>query len=456
MNRAASGLSLRLRLTLTLVALFAAGGAVTAAIGYRDAHAQIDRILDAHLVQAASLLVAQASHELREVSEEDLKDLAPYHQQIAFQIWGPDGDLILRTRQAPRLGFAQLGAGLHEVRSDGRLWRVYVAWDEARETMAQVAEDHAERVVLARRIAFATVLPMLIALPLLGLGAAWLVARGLKPLADVSTELERRGPRALEPLPPQGLPAEVQPLVNRLNDLLERVRRSLEQERSFASNAAHELRNPLAALRAQAEVARDSRDAQGARTALDAVILACDRLTRLVEQLLALARVEELGTPSTPIRLDSLARDVAAVLAPRAIAGGGDLALESPGPVQCAGNASLLEAVLRNLIDNALRHGGAGASVRVSVEQDDGGCTLTVEDDGHGVAADRIGQLGNRFERADATPDSGSGLGLAIVERIARWHGGTLAFAPGANGRGLKVSLRLPPPPQAEPQPQRL
>ena len=445
MSTPASGLSLRRRLTLTLVALFAAGGAVTAAIGYRDAHAQIDRILDAHLVQSASLLVAQASHELREVSEEDLNDLAPYHQQVAFQIWGPDGDLILRTRQAPRLRFDQLAVGLHEVQADGRLWRVYVAWDKARETMAQVAEDHAERVVLARRIAFATVLPMLIALPLLGLGAGWLVARGLKPLVEVSNELERRGPHALAPLPPRALPAEVQPLVNRLNELLERVRRSLEQERSFASNAAHELRNPLAALRAQAEVARDSRDSQVARTALDAVILACDRLTRLVEQLLALARVEELGTPSTPIRLDVLARDVAAALAPRAIAAGGDLALESPGPVHCAGNASLLEAVLRNLIDNALRHGGAGVSVRVCVAQDAEGCTLTVEDDGHGVASDRIGQLGNRFERADATPDTGSGLGLAIVERIARWHRGSLEFAPGGNGRGLRVTLRLPP-----------
>lgn len=444
MNSVASGPSLRRNLTLTLVALFAAGGAVTAAFGYRDAHAQIDRILDSHLVQAGSLLVAQASHELREVNEQDLKDLAPYHQQIAFQIWGPDGDLILRTRQAPRLRFDQLGAGLHEVESGGRSWRVYVAWDTAHETMAQVTEDHAERIVLARRIAFATVLPMLIALPLLGLGAGWLVARGLRPLVEVSAELERRGPRALAPLSPQTLPAEVQPLVNRLNDLLERVRRSLEQERSFASNAAHELRNPLAALRAQAEVARDSRDAQVARTALDAVILACDRLTRLVEQLLALARVEELGTPSTPVRLDALARDVAAALAPRAIAGGGDLALESPGPVHCAGNASLLEAALRNLIDNALRHGGAGVSVRVCVSQDSAGCTLTVEDDGQGVAMDRIGQLGNRFERADATPDTGSGLGLAIVERIAHWHRGSLEFARGTNGRGLAVVLRLP------------
>ena len=446
MNRPPSGASLRRRLTLTLVALFAAGGALTAAIGYRDAHAQIDRILDSHLVQAGSLLAAQASHELREVNEADLADLSPYRQHVTFQIWGRDGDLILRTRDAPRIAFAQFGTGLHEVRSDGRLWRIYVTRDRALETLVQVAEDHTERIVLARRIAFATVLPMLIALPLLGLGAGWLVASGLRPLAEVSAELERRGPHALEPVATQPLPTEVQPLVNRLNVLLERVRRSLEQERSFASNAAHELRNPLAALRAQAEVARDSRDAKVARTALDAVILACDRLTRLIEQLLALARVEELGTPSTPVRLDALARDVVAALAPAAIAAGGDLALETAGPVECAGNASLLEAALRNLLDNALRHGGSGVNVRVSVQPDESGCTLLVQDDGAGVAADSIGRLGNRFERADAAPDTGSGLGLALVERIARWHGGSLSFEPGSDGRGLSVTLRLPRP----------
>lgn len=444
MNSAASGASLRRRLTFTLLALFAAGGAVTAAVGYRDAHAQIDRVLDAHMVQAATLLAAQASHELREVNEADLTDLSPYRQQITFQIWGRDADLILRTRDAPHIGFAQLEPGLHEVESDGRLWRVYVTRDRARETLVQVAEDHTERIVLARRIAFATVLPMLIALPLLGLGAGWLVSRGLQPLVDVSAELERRGPRALEPLAPQPLPTEVQPLVNRLNELLERVRRSLEQERSFASNAAHELRNPLAALRAQAEVARDSRDAQVARTALDSVILACDRLTRLIEQLLALARVEELGTPSTPVRLDVVAHDVVAALAPRAFAGGGDLALEVAGPVEVAGNASLLEAALRNLVDNALRHGGATVNARVGVHQDDAGCTLSVEDDGTGVAADRIDRLGNRFERADAAPDTGSGLGLALVQRIAHWHGGSLTFETCASGRGLRVTLRLP------------
>ncbi|MFO1402489.1 MAG: ATP-binding protein [Steroidobacteraceae bacterium] len=219
---------------------------------------------------------------------------------------------------------------------------------------------------------------------------------------------------------------------------------AMDQERRFTANAAHELRTPLAALRVQAELAQSAGDAASGALALRQVIAACDRLTRLVAQLLVLARVDEEPGPRAPCRLDSLAREVIAAAAPRALAARQEIALDAPAAIEIDGHAELLAVLLRNLVDNALLHGGAPLHVELALRREGGQVSIRIQDDGRGVAVEALAQLGERFHRPEGTRAEGSGLGLALVRRIAEWHGGTLRFDAGPGGRGFSATVTLP------------
>jgi two-component system sensor histidine kinase QseC len=436
--------SLRTRLLVMLLGATALVWVAVALATWRDAHRQLDTLLDAHLAQSTSLLTMQSAHELRELDFADLADLAPYGQKVAFQIWDGGRELVLKSSDAPLTYFSPVQQGFSDVQIGAKRWRVYSSWDRAHLALVQVAEDSSVRDGLAARIASSTLLPLLLGLPLIALAVGWAVSRALHPLTLLGREVERRSPQALDPIGTDGVPVEVAPLVERLNPLFARVRQSLEQERRFTANAAHELRNPLAALRAQAEVARDANDAGRTRAALDHVIIACDRLTRLVGQLLLLARTGEQAAPREACRLDLLARDAVAALAPAALEAGQEVALEAALPVTVQGNATLLEALLRNLIDNALRHGGPAVHVLVTVGQRGGRALLEVLDDGRGVDAAALAMLGTPFQRPEGTAAAGSGLGLALVRRIAEWHDGEAVIGNAEGTRGLRVEVSLP------------
>lgn len=442
--------SLRRLLRRTLLAVTSLAWLVAVAATWYDAAREIDTLLDAHLAQSARLLIAQSAHELEEVDLEDLRELAPYGQQVAFQVWDERGALVLRSADAPTTRFAPgLDSGLADAEVAGESWRVYSGRDRRGRALVQVAERHAVRDRIARQVALNALWPLLLALPVLALLLGWIVGRALRPLDRLGLEVARRDPQALAPLPLEGVPEEAAPLVERINVLFGRVRESLEQERRFTANAAHELRNPLAALRAQAEVARAGSDPRRTAAALDQVIVACDRLARLVDQLLQLARVESQVTAREPVPLAELARAVVADLAPAAIEAGHDLGVVVEAPAVVSGNRSLLAALLRNLVDNALRHGaaprdGAPLHVTVTVGAAAGTASIVVEDDGAGVAPADLPRLGAFFERPAGTTAAGSGLGLALARRIAEVHDGRLALETGTDGRGLRVTLSLP------------
>jgi signal transduction histidine kinase len=176
------------------------------------------------------------------------------------------------------------------------------------------------------------------------------------------------------------------------------------------------------------------------------VIVACDRLTRLISQLLMLARIDEQVAARSPCRLDAIAKDVIAELVPHALEANQEIALDAQEPAEIHGNAPLLTAMVRNLIDNALRHGGSPLHVLVSLARRDDSVVLTVTDDGKGVPADFLETLGTRFSRPAGTQAEGSGLGLALVRRIAEWHGGALDLSAGRDARGLRACVTLPMP----------
>ena len=433
-------------LGLLLLAVVAAWSAV-AFLTYHDAQREIDALLDAHLEQAARLLVAQSGHDIDEIDLDEGEGESRYSTVVAFQVWRRGERLMLRSANAPAERLSRDETGFSDATLTGTHWRVFSAWDAEHEVLVQVAEDHSARDRIARRIALNALLPLVVALPLLGLVIWWVVGRGMRPLRRLGDELAQRGPHDLDGIVARDMPTEVAPLVERLDQLFGRIRDSLESERRFTSHAAHELRTPIAAIRAQAEVARSTADPALRTTALQHVIEACDRAGRLMDQLLLLARADEADVESSQARCDLLqvAERLLAELAPSAMREAITLALEARGPIAVTGDAALLEAVLRNLVDNAIRHGGPGTDVRVALTADaHGGVVVTVEDSGPGVVDADMERLGQRFHRAADARAGGSGLGLSIVARVVTLHHGTVRYTRGARGRGLRVEICLP------------
>jgi len=290
-----------------------------------------------------------------------------------------------------------------------------------------------------------TLWPMLVALPLLALVSWWAVYRGVAPLRKLGRTLAARQPQTLQPIMVAGAPSEMVPLVDALNGLFERIARMVESERRFTADAAHELRTPIAAIRAQAQVALGENDEAQRRHALESTLQGCDRATRLVEQLLTLSRLEAGVAPAlVPVDLAALVRQVAAEAAPQAIRCQQAIAVEAPGHCPVRGDAILLAVLVRNLVDNAIRYSPHGASVSVSVASSAGGAVLRIEDSGPGMKSEEIEHLGERFFRALGTGQGGSGLGWSIVRRVAALHQASIQVRKSTGLGGLTAEIEFP------------
>ena len=300
-----------------------------------------------------------------------------------------------------------------------------------------------DRTKLANEIAEQLLMPMLFALPALALLLVIAIGLALTPLRQLARDVSARAPDRLDPLPMESLPGEVAPLVSRLNSLFADIVRALENERRFTADAAHELRTPLAALRAQAQVALASVDAGERQRALTQILAGCDRATHLVAQLLTLARLDAGNAgPMPTLDLREIAEEVLARSAGEAIERNCELSLDE-GSARVPGDALLLQIMLRNLIDNALRHSG-GTQIGVSIASNGTQAILTVADNGRGIADDERERVQQRFYRSTSTDSPGSGLGLSIVRRIAELHGGNLEIRPAESGIGLLARIKLP------------
>jgi len=438
--------SLRRRLLTLLLTGVVVAWVATTLLAYLRAHHELDELLDAHLARAADLIVAQAGDELEEVRLESLADVGPYDPVLVFQVWRDD-TLLMWTPDAPQSRLSPVESGFSDATVGGRDWRVFSGRDQEARLLVQVAEDHATRERLLRHYALSSLPVLLFGLPLLGLLVWIVVGAAVRPLAALGDEVGRRGPVDLEPLRVKGVPREVQPLLERLNALFARIGESLRSERRFTSDAAHELRTPIAAIRAQAEVARQETEPARRDAALARLIEGCDRAARLVDQMLLLARLDQSPQGSAPsvTRLDRVAAQVLAELAPAALEQGVAIELSADTPVEAAADAALVAVLLRNLVENAVRHGGPPGPVRVHCEAAGTGTRLTVEDSGPGVPDGQLGELGGRFFRAAGARGAGSGLGLSIVERIAESCAARVDYRAGGRG-GLLVTVEFPPP----------
>jgi two-component system sensor histidine kinase QseC len=440
-----------LALLLGLVTLVWLGAAL---LTWIDARHELDELLDGHLAQAAALLVVQQATAELEDDVADAPSLHKYAPKVAFQVFH-EGNLAMRSPNAGSTPMSSTERGFSTVRlADEAEWRVFAARGAERDVQVYVGEQTATRKAILWAILRSTLLPLVLALPLLALAGWWAVHRGLTPLRQLSHRLSQRQPQALEPLLLDDTPSEIQPLLRALNALFGRIDHMLQSERRFTADAAHELRTPIAAIRAQAQVAlgAGTNTAQRDR-ALYFTLAGCDRATRLVEQLLTLARLESpaVGATATASTVDlgALAKRVAAELAPAALDRGQALALEAPTACAVAGNEVLMAVLTRNLIDNALRYSPQGAQIRVSVATEGGQPVLRVEDSGPGLTEAQIGRLGERFFRVLGQAQPGSGLGWSIVQRISVVLGVQLQVSRSAVLGGLAVTVRWPPLPTA-------
>lgn len=429
-------------LVLALTAITLVWLGVTA-FTYHNAREEFDEVLDAHLAQAAALLVVQSSHDLDELETEHAPLLHKYARRVAFQVWNKGHQLRLHSANAPQQPLAaneERGFSDHTI--DGHRWRVFSTWNESAEFLIQVAERADVRDELARGIAGNMLKPLFISLPLLALLLWIAVARGLRPLDKLTREVEQRAPDNLAALDASSAPREVVPLIERLNRLFIRIEASMQKERRFTADAAHELRTPVAAIKAQAQVARAASSEAERNHALDNAILGCDRAAHLIEQLLTLARIDTLGNDVTEAcQLRVIAAEVIAAITPAALSQHVRLELTEGAEVEVRCNPVLLRILLRNLIDNAVRHTQPGTSVWVSITHQQGLACLSVNDNGPGIPEAELARVSERFYRPVGTNASGSGLGLSIVNRIAEIHGASLRIAPQIAGTGLSVTV---------------
>jgi len=434
--------SLKQRLLALVLAAITLVWLGATAFTYLDAREEFDEVLDAHLAQAAALLIVQATHEIDELETEHAPLLHKYARRVAFQVWEKGQQLRLHSANAPQQPLANRERGFSDNVIDGHRWRVFSTRDESGEYLIHVAERTEVRDELARDIAGNLLRPLWFSLPLLALLLWIAVLRGLRPLDRLAREVEQREPDNLAALNATSAPREVVPLIERLNRLFSRIDASMQKERRFTADAAHELRTPVAAIKAQAQVARAATAEAERIHALDNAILGCDRAAHLIEQLLTLARVDTLDRGvAEPCQLRDIAAETIAALAPAALEKGVRLELLAGNNVEVRGNPGLLRVLLRNLLDNAVKHTPPGTSVQVGITQEPGAACLSVSDNGPGIPEQERDKVLERFYRPLGTQASGSGLGLSIVKRIAEVHDASLQMAPTNEGRGLRVTV---------------
>ena len=430
--------SLRMRLLVFLLAAIVLAGAVQGALAYRSALDEADALFDYHMQQTALALRSGLPVDAQGLGPG--LDLDDENHEFIVQVWTNEGLRIFESAVGAAL--PQIAVlGFTNVQARGGTYRVFSM--QTRSQVIQVAQNMAVRQGMARSLALRTLAPLAFMAPLLVLAVWWGVSRSLAPVERVRRQLAQRQADDLSPVNDAQLPDEVQPLVGELNLLFERVQRAFDAQEHFVADAAHELRSPLAALRLQLQGLQRAGDDTARAAAIERLSAGIDRATRLVEQLLTLARQESGSTATEPVDLRAIAQLALADVAPAAQARSMDVGLLDSEAATVPGNVEALRMLVRNLLDNAIKYTPPGGQVDVQVRADNGHAVLTVEDSGPGIAPEHRERVMQRFVRETAEGAPGSGLGLAIVLAIAQRHGAVVALDSSPRLGGLRVTLRF-------------
>jgi signal transduction histidine kinase len=330
-------------------------------------------------------------------------------------------------------------------------WLPFGEQSEPGRVLVQVAETLNKRNRLVWDILASVVIPQLMLIVMATVAVYVGVSRGLSPLSRLQKAVSHRSHVDLSPIEVKGVPGEVRPLVDEVNELMLRLGKTLDFQNRFITDAAHQLKTPVAGLKTQIELALRENDPQRAHHSLAQLYVSVDRLARLVRQLLILAR-NEPGAAETvrlqPLDLDAFALEISMEWVPQALKQGVDLGFESSGGrVMISADPDRLRELINNLIDNAVRYSREGGRVTVAVTpgQDKHGL-LSISDDGPSIPVEERTRIFERFHRLLGSHTEGSGLGLAIVSEIATLHGARITLEEDRDGVGNTFSVLFPPP----------
>ncbi len=366
----------------------------------------------------------------------------PDKGQYVTQIWETDGTLQYSSQ--PSLTLPQQDGGLHAVDWQGELWHVFTL--VRRDITVQVANAASNRSFLFERISHWLMVPLVALLLILGTIFWIAVGEVLQPFATLRRELSERDISRLHVLPPEAYPVEITPMVETLNHLLTSLDRTLTAQSRFIADAAHELRTPLTAIKLQTQIALTSPTVNDRDEALRGLHVSVNRAIHLVEQLLLLARLDpdnRSRTTPTEVALDVLVKQIVSELSPIAEAAGVDLGVGECVAIMVNGDTDGLYALLRNLIDNALRYGKKNGRIDVVLRRVGNNAMIEVSDDGPGIPDAEKGAVFDRFHRLASADIPGSGLGLAIVKEVVGHHHGSITLVD-AQPTGLCVRVELP------------
>ncbi|BCP51453.1 two-component sensor histidine kinase [Kaistia sp. 32K] len=432
-----------LRRRLFLILLLATGVIWLSAVVwiYQVSRVEVEHVLDTRLQEAARMVDSLVSGRLPAPGEPAATLPGDsYARQLSCQIWSLDGRLIARSSGAPDEQLAGPAPGFSERIIDGVRWRIFTVDDAAKGVRVMVGDRLSLRDRLIADLIKGLLWPTLLVAPLLGL-LIWIsLGRGLSPLRDITRALEGRDAEDMRPIDASHAPAEIRPLADALNALFAKVEAARQQEREVTAFAAHELKTPLAGLKTQTQIALATTDDEIRNGALRQILSSVDRTTRLVRQLLVLARLDAGSStpPASPISLGDIIDEI------RAIGGPAPGCRVVVDPLlydrRVPSDREMLTIALRNLHENAVQHSPPGGTVTWGFTPD--GLGVMVEDEGPGIDADELPHVRQRFYRGRSRSPVGSGLGLAIVEAAAARIGWSLHLG-GRTGRsGLRAELR--------------
>ena len=484
-------LSIRRRLLARLISAIIICWLIAIAFVYAEAYREVNEIYDGALAQQSRVLATLMAHEseeeieVRNTLKQLVREIGPdlisrsplfrelikerlgpasvqdyltlidresipghrYEAKIAFIVIDGEDKVLLRSNMP--LAFDEFTLGFSEREMEGKLWRTYGLREPDSKLKVQVGEEYSIRKEMVLGIVYNSVWPLLLAVPIFALVIWVTVGGGLKPLKRVAVKVERRDSNSLVPISPDGVPVEVVPMIEALNRLFGRVQKALDTERRFTADAAHELRTPLAALKAIAQAKQLGSQNRDTDEFLQKVIDGVDRTSHLLEQLLTLARMESqnldlghLEPVDLPLQLLEVVTETGQLALERQI----ELAYDGEeSGVIVEGYAPALQIMMRNLIDNAIRYTPVGGSVRLAIEPRERDVRLLVEDTGPGIPEEQLSQVFQRFKRGEGEQAEGSGLGLSIVRRIIELHHAGIELEKPESGIGLRVCVYLKP-----------
>jgi len=460
-------ISLRARLRWLIVIVLVVVLVPLGALSFQRTIKEVDELMDGRLAESARTLEVLIQHagiaSLR--GSDGQGDLVPvpseaaikrarskhtytYEAEVGFQVFDQLGHPTLGTANVVELPAPKLGdADFQDLRMGDYRWRVYTLRDPSEGVVIRTAERYDSRNGILHALWIDHGVPLLLGLPLLALLVGWAVTRGLRPLAALAQALSAREPGSRQPIRLDHAPQELQPVLAALNAQLERQEDALERERRFSADVAHELRTPLASIMINLESALATHDLKEAQDSLGGAQHSVVALARRIEQLLALARLEAgvAARQRTAVDLVEVASDVIEELTTIIAESGVQLDfMRLLAHVVVQGYEAALAALLRNLIENALRHVPQGGQVQLIIGQTEKEATIDVIDDGPGIPVEQRAAVFARFHREKSSRGEGYGLGLSIVQRAAELHNASIELLDSPFGTGLRVRVAIP------------